>query len=655
MKKIIKIFFTIMVISLLAMSVCAAEWITKDVVSALDEAPEWYNEDDAVELEAWNSGDTNANTGNQAGYLSDYVFLKDRGLGDFEAYFEVEENGTYNIGFVLMAWCKSVPRSTTFSIDGAEPIYVCYDYNDEDQYSEQFLTGPSIYLEKGEHTITLALASDFDDSTVKSLYFDKFFFALSDGSTEAAAADTAAADTDDAIATAREATVKPKIDGVIDPIWDDADRMYAINLGGSTEGLDNPYIGNSYASLMWDADGLYLLGVMYDTTIPETDADARNSIDFWVSEMYTYDTSFDYDDGDWHYCKASTGEEVYYCGNKTVYDEATTAVNVYSDHFVVEIFCPWQNADFTPAIGTIIGFTVSFNDDIDLDGIRDLYAYGETTDISHSYWSQTLALPEIEFVAGPEVMTDDLAADSAEPAATDGFVTYAEYPEDLITGTELLWAAGGEEYMAGYDEKGGIGVDLFNLTTGGATYCLKRDASVWYEFEVSEKTDVTFFIGYIARTGSNRGLDWAIDDADGTNRVYMDLVEGDEMQWVSTTFTVEAGKHNFYIYAPTGMDDSTLKSCDVYTVELYGTPAAEETAVEVVEEPVVVEDEPAPVEEEPAAPAEEPEEPAAEPEVEEVEVVESPAATAPQTFDFGVIAAVSALVSLAGYAITKKR
>ncbi len=65
------------------------------------------------------------------------------------------------------------------------------------------------------------------------------------------------------------------------------------------------------------------------------------------------------------------------------------------------------------------------------------------------------------------------------------------------------------------------------------------------------------------------------------------------------------------------------------------TPAATEVAEEVVEAPA---EEVAPVEE-------------------VVETVETPVATetAPQTFDLGVIAAITALVSAAGYALTKKR
>lgn len=438
MKNLLKIFFAVLLVSLLALSVGAAEWITKDVTSAMDEAPNWYNEDDAVELEIWDMGDTNANsstTGTASG--SGYVFLKAKGLGNFDVPFDIEESGTYNIGFVLMAWCKSVPRSTTFSIDGSEAIYVCYDYADEDQYSEQFLTGPTMYLEKGEHTLTLALGDDFDDTTVKSLYFDKFIYTLA--------------------------------------------------------------------------------------------ADAPSA----------------------------------------------------------------------------------------------------------------------------ETVTETAAAEQA----TD-FVTYTEYPD--MEGDELLYATGDMDMLTGYDAKGGIGVDLHNLASGGTAYCLKNDTSTWYEFEVDSLTEVTFFIGYIARTGANRGLDYAIDDPNGENRIFIDLVESADQQWVSGTFTVDAGKHNFYLYAPTGMDDSTLKSCDVYSVELYGTPAAaEETAEPVAEETPVAEEVPAAEAEEETAAEETPvetaeEEPAVEEVVTEAPVVEAEE-TAPQTFDLGIAAAVSALVSLAGYMVSKKR
>ena len=102
-----------------------------------------------------------------------------------------------------------------------------------------------------------------------------------------------------------------------------------------------------------------------------------------------------------------------------------------------------------------------------------------------------------------------------------------------------------------------------------------------------------------------------------------------------------------------------LSHGDVAEVELYGypedgvvdeAPAAEETTAPETEAETE-----APAAEETTAPAET-EAPAEETEAPE-ETVEAPAETteAPKTFDAGVIAAVAAVVSAAGYAVSKKR
>ena len=425
MKKYFGIIIAIGLCALLLVPVSATTWLTNELTSELDNCPDWVNDATVVEFEdSYVEGATNAKSGDQAGF--NYVYLKDSGLGDYTVEFTVDKDGVYNIGFKLMAWSKSVLRTTNVKVDDAEWVYVAYDYNDEDQFSDHYWTGLSAELTKGTHTFTLSLASDFDDSNVKSLYFDNFFYA------------------------------------------------YAGEAGNSA---------------------------------------------------------------------SSAGAE-------------TTA------------------------------------------------------------------------------------------AAASDFDTYQNYPEDRAQGTELVFATGGQEWASGYDAKGGIGVDLYNLSEGGAAYCPKNDTCVWYDFEVGEKTDVTFIIDYIAREGSNRGIDYAVDGANGANRVFIDLVESSEHQWVVGTFTIEAGKHSFYVYAPSGMDDSTLKSCDVYGVELYGNPAAAaETEPETIAEPEVVEE---------SAPAPEAE-PVVVEEVTEPATVAAEPVTAPQTFDAGVISAVAALLSLAGFSLSKKR
>ena len=76
----------------------------------------------------------------------------------------------------IMAWKKSVLRSTDVIIDDAKACYMGYDYVDSDQHKDHYFYGISAILEKGEHTLTLSLSDDFDDKNVKSLYITDFFY-----------------------------------------------------------------------------------------------------------------------------------------------------------------------------------------------------------------------------------------------------------------------------------------------------------------------------------------------------------------------------------------------------------------------------------------------------------------------------------------------
>ncbi len=418
MKKLLSVIVSCAMLALMLLPVGAADWTTSEIKSELETHPDWIDTAAVVELEdQFVDGESNAIAASQEGLFS-YVYLKDLGKGDYSVKFTVDKDGLYNIGFMLMAWSKSVNRTTNVKIDDSQWIRIEYDYTDDDQFSEQYWTGPQIELTAGEHTLTLSLTEDFDNENVKSLYFDKFYYAPAGESTaEAAPAETA------------------------------------------------------------------------------------------------------------------------------------------------------------PAV--------------------------------------------------------------VKPASAD-VDTYQEYPEDRASGEELLFAPGGEEYLSGYDAKGGIDVDLWNLRPGGEGYCPKRDSSVWYDFEVKEATEVTYIIEYVANAGKERGVDYAVDDPNGENRVFIDLVESDDHQWVVGTFTVEAGKHTFHVYAPTGMDDVTLKSCDVFCVELYGNPVKSASAEAAPTEPAPVES--APVESAPA-------ETAAPVQTE----------TAPQTPDLLAICLASAAVSGLAAAVTKKK
>lgn len=201
--------------------------------------------------------------------------------------------------------------------------------------------------------------------------------------------------------------------------------------------------------------------------------------------------------------------------------------------------------------------------------------------------------------------------------------TYSDdIPDNL--GEEIFDFTGDQDNITSFN--GEIGSNIFNLSSGGEAYCVKMDANVMYEFEAPKDGTYSFVITYIARTGgANRGIDYSVDDPNGEHRVFIDLEESDEQRSVTGEIELTAGKHQFYVYAPTGMDDSELKSCDVYNVAMFLTA---EKAPETEAEPVVVET-------------------VAEAEAETV-------APAPQTFDAGIIAAIAAVVSAAGYAVAKK-
>ena len=176
MKKLTALLMTALLLCTMMVPVSALEWIDNEVVDAFSEEPDWYGDAKIIEFEDhWTDGATNANKNNQGD--RHYIFLKQKNLGDFTMTFTVDKDGIYNFGFELMGWKKSVLRTTNVKIDDAEWVRIGYDYEDTTENVDHFWSGLSAELKAGEHTVTLSLTSDFDDSTVKSLYFDNFFYA----------------------------------------------------------------------------------------------------------------------------------------------------------------------------------------------------------------------------------------------------------------------------------------------------------------------------------------------------------------------------------------------------------------------------------------------------------------------------------------------
>ena len=206
-------------------------------------------------------------------------------------------------------------------------------------------------------------------------------------------------------ATAEYTNKPPIIDGEIDKVWETTPFYYAMHRENTSEVGEkskvNPIEG-SYAKILWDEKHYYLLGVVYDTTLSEAGFTDWNSVDFWISEKNTQVYGWDEDEGDYCYCITDDGTQVvqqHKDGSKVYgkeFDGSKQSVVNYGDHYVVEIKIPWQS-DVVVESGDEIGFTVSFNDDMDGDGERDAYTYW-ASERNGKYWSNTNALVSVELV-----------------------------------------------------------------------------------------------------------------------------------------------------------------------------------------------------------------------------------------------------------------
>ena len=145
-------------------------------------------------------------------------------------------------------------------------------------------------------------------------------------------------------------------------------------------------------------------------------------------------------------------------------------------------------------------------------------------------------------------------------------------PTDL--GTLVVKKGAAQEDLAEFNGS------VVNLAPGGESFCPKADCWVRYEFNAEKVGTYTFVVEYVARTGTDRGLDYAIDSTDAANHVTLDLDQSADHRWAVVTEELTAGTHSFYLFCPTGFDDSSLKSCDIYGWAAYFTKeaAAETTA-----------------------------------------------------------------------------
>lgn len=179
MKKLSTILLIALLTMLFVLPVSAIDWYSDQIANVFDTLPAQFANATVIQFgDQYTEGATNARHGNASGNGNDfdYIYLKADDLGDFSVKFTVPEDGLYEFGFTLMGWTASVLRTTNVKIDDAPFVYIAYDYTEADQHRNHYWYGISAVLTAGEHTMTLSLSDDFDDSAVKSLYFDNFFY-----------------------------------------------------------------------------------------------------------------------------------------------------------------------------------------------------------------------------------------------------------------------------------------------------------------------------------------------------------------------------------------------------------------------------------------------------------------------------------------------
>lgn len=192
------------------------------------------------------------------------------------------------------------------------------------------------------------------------------------------------------------------------------------------------------------------------------------------------------------------------------------------------------------------------------------------------------------------------------------------------------------------NDLGGSGNPIQIMDAYGVGYSSLNDMVVFNDVDFGDNgaSSAKIHFGYGNSDGSVTTLAFYIDNPDGAPALEAEIgyTGGWDIAssgWVDIDFAVPAGIHTIYVKF------TNEKSGSLSEISFYeAAPVAEpETTAE-----------------EPAA---EPEAPAAEPETVEPAETEAPAkaettADAPQTFDFGVIAAIVSIVSLAGCAVAKK-
>ncbi|MCL2518362.1 MAG: hypothetical protein FWF15_07355 [Oscillospiraceae bacterium] len=106
-----------------------------------------------------------------------YVYMKPYDVDFPYIYipFSAPSDGIYDFCIAVMSNAGDIPRTGLAQIDDSAKVYMYTLHGERGQIPEYFV-GISAALSAGDHMLRLYLGEDFDDTAIKSLFFDKFYF-----------------------------------------------------------------------------------------------------------------------------------------------------------------------------------------------------------------------------------------------------------------------------------------------------------------------------------------------------------------------------------------------------------------------------------------------------------------------------------------------
>ena len=287
--------------------------------------------------------------------------------------FTVAEDGAYDFIFAICAKSRAegIISNGLVQIDDGPMFYTGSEHLDRNGILEYF-TGASATLTAGEHTITFYLAPDFDDSSVKSIYYDQIIIA--------------------------------KSTFAVDGVKGENEYANAVEyvLGDKWSGTPADYTGTgAKAWVTNDGTGVYIYAEVDDATpTGDTDNNGDNGDKFQVYIDLVRDfaekglTATDYKNTGvaksqrLGWVNVTPDDKIWGGWGFREVDGLACKVNVTETGYTLEMYIPW-NVDTLPEDG-VIGIALCLHDDTNADQNRDAIFFQTG---GSDYWNSYEALP----------------------------------------------------------------------------------------------------------------------------------------------------------------------------------------------------------------------------------------------------------------------